>query len=133
MSRRPLTRTASRPTHATRRTTGDTAAVLVRAGDKVLGTIARLSGGDVGDAMSGGFTHRPPFTDYADLFLRLHKASAANEPTDAIRDEIEAAGIEVWHSVHDMRLDRPGSIAIAGGDVHFRPNDAFVMLRTGGL
>ena len=131
--RRPLTQTVSRPTNTTRRATGDTAAVLVRAGDKVLGAIARLSGGDVGDGMSGAFAHRPPFVDYADLFQRLHKANAANESTDEVRAEIEAAGIEVWHSVHDMRLDRPGSISIAGGEVHFRPNDAFVVLRTGGL
>ena len=133
MSRRPLTRSASRPANTTRRTMGDTAAVLVRAGDKVLGSIARLSGGDVGDGMSGAFTHRAAFADYADLFQRLQKASAGNEPTDEMRAEIESAGIEVWHSVHDMRLDRPGSISIAGGEVHFRPNDAFVMLRTGGL
>ena len=131
--RRPLSRSAARPTNTTRRTTGDTAAVLVRAGDKVLGSVARLAGGDVGDRMSGSFTHRPSFVDYAEMFQRLQTAIETNDPTDDIRAEIEAAGIEVWHSINDMRLDRPQSIEITGGEVHFRPNDAFVMMRTGGL
>lgn len=133
MPRRPLSRPPPRPSNTTRRTTGDTAAVLVRAGDKVLGAVARLSGDEVGDRMSGSFTHRPSFVDYADMFQRLQKAIDTNEPTDDTRAEIEAAGIEVWHSVNDMRLDRPQSIGITGGEVHFRPNDAFIMMRTGGL
>lgn len=133
MPRRPLSRPPPRPSSTTRRTTGDTAAVLVRAGDTVLGSVARMGGGDVGDQMSGAFTHRPSFVDYVEMFQRLQKAIETNAPTDAIRAEIEAAGVEIWHSVNEMRLDRPHSIVITGGEVHFRPNDAFVMMRTGGL
>jgi hypothetical protein len=119
------------PTTVTRRTTGDTAAVLVRAGDKVLGSIARLAG--EGDRMSGLFTHRPAYTDFADKFARLQQAVDAGLPADEIRAEIEGAGVEVWHTVHEMRLDQSLSLVIAGGEAHFRPTDAFLMMRTGGL
>jgi hypothetical protein len=133
--RRPASRPVRPPIGAkpvTRRVSGDSAAVLVRVGDKVLGSVARL-GGDEGVQMTGAFTNRPAFTDYVDLFLRLDRAIAAGAPADDIRAEIAAAGIEVWHTVHEMRLDRPGSLTISGGEVRFHPTDAFVMMRTGGL
>lgn len=118
----------------TRRTSGDSAQILLRAGDKVLGQVSRLAGDD-GAVMAGAFTHRPAFADFVDLFVRLEKATAAGDAAAAAaaRGEVEAAAIEVWHSVHDMRLDQPGSLVIAGGEVRFRPTDAFLMMRTGGL
>jgi hypothetical protein len=118
----------------TRRTTGDTAQVLIRAGDKILGQVARLTG-DMGALMSGTFTHRPAFTDLVDVFQRLERATAAGDTAAAAaaRAEIDAAGVEVWHTVHEMRLDQPGSLVIAAGEVRFRPTDSFLMMRTGGL
>ena len=133
--RRPASRPVRPPIGAkpvTRRVSGDTAAVLVRTGDKVLGSIARLSG-DEGVLMAGAFTNRPAYTDYVDLFLRLEKAVASGAPADDIRAEIAAAGIEVWHTGHEMRIDRAGTLVIAGGEARFMPTDAFVMMRTGGL
>lgn len=118
----------------TRRTTGDTAQILVRAGDKVLGQVARLAGDD-GAVMSGAFTHRPAFADFVDLFARLERATSAGDAAtaEAARGEIAALGIEVWHTVHEMRLDQPGSLVIAAGEARFRPTDSFLMMRTGGL
>ena len=137
--RRPLrpTKPAGGPATGapiTRRTTGDSAQVLVRASDKVLGSVARLAGDD-GAVMAGPFTHRPAFADFAEVFARLDKATTAGDTdaAQAARAEIDAAAIEVFHTVHEMRLDQPGSLVIAGGEVRFRPTDSFLMMRTGGL
>lgn len=107
-------------------------AVSVRAGDKVLGSVVRLQT-DEGVTMSGGFTHSPAYADFTMLFARLERAIADGQPTDAIYAELEAKEVQVWHSVHEMRIDRPNSIVIAQGQVRFVPNDSFVMMRTGGL
>lgn len=125
-------RPALRRRSVTVRKTPDAGVVSVRAGDKVLGTVQRLAG-EASAIMTGGFTHLPAFADVAPLFARLERAMAAGDPEDAIRAEIEAAGVHVWHAAHEMRLDQARSISIGAGEVRFRATDAFVMLRTGGL
>lgn len=131
---RPVRTGQQTGTPVTRRTTGDSAQVLVRAGDKVLGSVARLAGDD-GAVMAGAFTHRPAYADFVELFARLDKATAAGDAAaiEAARAGIDAARIEVFHTVHEMRLDQPGSLVITGGEVRFRPTDSFLMMRTGGL
>jgi hypothetical protein len=32
-----------------------------------------------------------------------------------------------------MRIDRPASLRVVAGEVQFAPNDAYLMMRTGGL
>ncbi|MFM9938809.1 MAG: hypothetical protein ACKVP7_04855 [Hyphomicrobiaceae bacterium] len=129
-----MRRPGSRPVSVTRRSTGDTAQIIVRAGDKELGAITQL-GSDGTDTLSGNFTNRPAFADVAAVFNELAKAVAANDAVtvNERRAEIAKLGIEVWHSVHDMRIDEAGSLAIAGGKASFRPNGAFQMMRTGGI
>ena len=129
-----MRRPASRPVSVTRRTTGDTASIIVRAGDKQFGAITQL-GPDADDALSGSFVHRPAFGDVAAVFNELARAIQAADPgaIASRREELAQLGVEVWHSVHDMRIDAPGSLTIAAGRARFRPNDAFLMLRTGGL
>jgi phosphatidylglycerol lysyltransferase len=39
----------------------------------------------------------------------------------------------VYHLQHDMRIDRPATVQILGGEARFTPNDAYLMMRTGGL
>ena len=129
-----MRRTASRPVHVTRRTSGDSATIIVRAGDKDLGVIASL-GSDAGDMLSGSFSNRPAFIDFADLFRTLaepHQKPDADAVT-AARASLEAASVGVWHSAHDMRIDEPGTLVIAGGRARFRANAAFLMMRTGGI
>ena len=130
MSRRPV----SRPVSVTRRTSGDTAAIVVRAGDKDLGAISQL-GSEDDDTLSGNFANRPAFGDYSALFKDLALALQSNdgEAVATRRTEMAKLNVEVWHSVHDMRIDEPGSLAIANGRARFQPNAAFLMMRTGGL
>lgn len=129
-----MRRPQSRPVSVTRRSTGDTAQIVVRAGDKELGAIMQL-GSDGGDTLSGNFVNRPAFADVAVIFNDLARALSANDASaaEAHRADIRAMAIEVWHSVHDMRIDEAGSLTIAAGRASFRPNGAFLMMRTGGL
>lgn len=108
--------------------------IEVRANDKVLGEVARLQS-ESDQAMSGGFSHRPAYADYAPLFLQLARALDAGNAEEAagVRDRLEAQGVEVWHTSHEMRIDRPQSLVIKDGKARFAPNDAFIMMRTGGL
>jgi hypothetical protein len=112
----------------------DGGVVEVRANDKVLGEVVRLAS-ESSDAMTGSFSHRPAYADYAPLFLSLSRALDAGEQTAAadIRARLEAQGVEVWHTSHDMRIDRPQSLVIADGKIRFVPNDSFLMMRSGGL
>lgn len=128
--RRPVTR----PVSVTRRTTGDSADIVVRAGGKDIGSIGRLGAGE-GDRLAGIFTHRPAFADVSGVFAAHARAIATgDEAARAVSEnEIAALGCEVWHSVHDMRIDEPGSLVIGSGEASFRPNGAFLMMRTGGL
>ncbi len=116
------------------RISADGGIVEIRANDKVLGEVARLQ--SASDAvMTGAFSHRPAYADYAPLFLQLARAIEAGRADEAgeVRARLEAQGVEVWHTSHEMRIDRPLSLAIADGKVSFAPNDAFLMKRTGGL
>lgn len=128
--RRPAGRTAQ----VSRRSSGDTAAVLVRAGDKEFGAITQL-GSEENDMLSGNFANRPAFADVADLFLALGASpdGADSAASRAARAQLDSLGLEVWHSVHEMRIDEPGTLTIAGGRARFRANAAFHMMRTGGL
>lgn len=129
-----MRRPTSRPVSITRRTTGDTATVLVRAKGRDLGAITQL--GPESDAtLAGTFVHRPAFADAAEAF-RAH--AAAVQAGDAVEiaaraADVAALGVDVWHTGHDMRIDEPGSLTIAGGRARFRPSGAFLMLRTGGI
>ena len=134
--RRPIlpVRSSSRPVSVTRRTSGDTATILVRAGDKDLGAITQL-GQEVDDTLGGNFVNRPAFADLAPAFRAHYEARIAGE-ADRIATALAALAphrIEVWHSVHDMRIDEPGTLVIGAGRARFRPNAAFLMMRTGGL
>lgn len=108
--------------------------VEVRANDKVLGEVARLQS-ESDAVMRGAFSHRPAYADYAPLFLQLARAVDAGRTDEAadVSGRLEAQGVEVWHTSHDMRIDRPRSLVIADGKATFAPNDAFLMMRTGGL
>lgn len=108
--------------------------IEVRANDKVLGEVARLAT-ESDQLMTGGFSHRPAYADYAPLFLQLTRALDAGQQAEAaeVHARLEAQGVEVWHTSHDMRIDRPHSLVIGDGKVRFAPNDAFLMMRTGGL
>ncbi len=112
----------------------DGGTIEVRANDKVLGEVARLQS-ESDAAMSGSFSHRPAYADYAPLFLQLARAVEAGQLAEAgeVHARLETQGVEVWHNSHEMRIDRPHSLVIAEGKVRFAPNDAFLMMRTGGL
>lgn len=114
--------------------TPDQAGVTLRSGETVLGKVTNLAG-ESGLEMAGRFTNAPAFADHADRFARLAEARVAgNGPAiAALAEEIEALGIHLHHGVHDMRIDRPLSLVISGGEVRFLPTDAFLILRSGGL
>ena len=116
------------------RKSADGGTIEVRSGDRVLGQVSGLQGEDGGD-MTGGFTHRPAYADFSVQFLALSRAQSdgRSEEAAAIRVALQAARVEIWHTAHDMRIDKPGTIAIGEGRVRFAPNDAFLMMRTGGL
>jgi hypothetical protein len=119
---------------ATVKRSADGGVVELRAGDKVLGYVSGLSS-QSDRLMTATFSHHPAYADFAPVFLRLARAieaGRADEEADA-RSALEAAGVEVWHTSHDMRIDKPGTLSIAEGLIGFAPNDAFVMMRTGGL
>ncbi len=117
------------------RQSGDTGTIEIRSGEKVLGVVTGLAT-QADDRMGGSFNHRPAYADYAALFHELERALAAPAAAAEVlarRDALEAAKIEVWHVVHEMRIDTAGSLAIVAGKVTFQPNGAFLMMRTGGL
>ena len=129
-----MRRPAARPITVTKRTSGDTAQILVRAGDKDLGTITQM-GSDSDDTLSGNFANRPAFADLADAFHALTGAVQSGDipAVSSARARLEGLSVQVWHSVHEMRIDEPGSLVITAGRARFRPNAAFLMMRTGGL
>ena len=112
----------------------DGGTVELRANDKVLGEIARLET-HTDQLMSGAFSHSPAYADYGPLFLQLARAREAGDTVAAasLRERLEQQGVEVWHNSYEMRIDRPLSLEVGDGKVHFAPNDAFLMMRTGGL
>ncbi len=129
-----MARTASRTVTVKRR--GETATIELRCGETVLGTLRNVAGATGGSAtMSGAFTHAPAYADFTERFLglssALKNADAAGAAT--LQAEIEAAGVHVYHTQHDMRIDRPGTVQMIDGQVLFAPSDAYLMMRTGGL
>lgn len=114
----------------------DAGGISVRCGDTTLGTVTGLSGG-ADSGMTGLFTHTPAYVEHAERFIALARALGAGgervAEAAALRAESERLGIHVYHEVHDMRIDVPGSLEIAAGEVRFQAADAFLMMRTGGL
>ena len=129
-----MARTATRSVTIKKR--GEAAPIELRAGETTLGALRNVSGA-TGDSatMSGLFAHAPAYGDYTDRFLAIAAALKAGDEAAAatVQREIEAAGVHVYHLQHDMRIDRPASVQVIGGEVRFSPNDAYLMMRTGGL
>ena len=129
-----MARTASRSVTIKKR--GEAAPIELRAGETTLGALRNVSGA-TGDSatMSGLFAHAPAYADYTERFLSIVSALKAGDvaAAAAIQREIEAAGVHVYHLQHDMRIDRPASVQVIDGEVRFSPNDAYLMMRTGGL
>lgn len=114
----------------------ETATIELRCGGTTLGTVSGLAGTSGGDAtMTGRFTHAPAYVEHAERFLELAQAAEAGDAARvaALQAEIEALGLHVHHTQHDMRIDKPGTLTLIKGDVRFAPNDAYLMMRTGGL
>lgn len=114
----------------------EAAPIELRAGETTLGSLRNVAGA-TGDSatMSGLFTHVPAYADFTERFLALASALKADDAATAatMQTEIETAGVHVYHLQHDMRIDRPASVQVIGGEVRFSPNDAYLMMRTGGL
>ncbi len=129
-----MARTATRSVTIKKR--GEAAPIELRAGETTLGSLRNVAGA-TGDSatMSGLFTHAPAYADFTERFLTIASAIKAGDTASAaaIQTEIEAAGVHVYHLQHDMRIDRPASVQVIGGEVRFSPNDAYLMMRTGGL
>lgn len=129
-----MARTATRSVTIKKR--AETASIELRAGETTLGALRGVAG-TVGDSatMSGQFTHAPAYADYTERFLALAKAVHAGDAVGAaaIQADLERAGVHVFHAQHEMRIDRPASVTVIGGEVRFTPNDAYLMMRTGGL
>lgn len=102
----------------------------VRIGETELGRIGSLTAALDG-ALWGTFEHRPAFADHAERFIARARAEGTAEAA-ALAREMEGVGIHVWHGVHQMRIDVPGTLSIAKGQARFRPTDTFTMIRTGG-
>lgn len=129
-----MARTATRS--VTIRKRAEAATIELRCGETVLGALRNVAGATGGGAtMSGAFTHAPAHADFAERFLALSSALKTGDTTAAaaIQAEIEAAGVHVYHTQHDMRIDRPGTAQVLDGEVRFAPSDAYLMMRTGGL
>jgi len=128
-----MARSATRT--VTIRKRAEAAPIELRAGETTLGALRNVAG-TTGDSatMSGLFTHAPAYADFTQRFLALGSAlKAGDAAAAALQSEIEAAGVHVYHLQHDMRIDRPATVQIIGGEVRFTPNDAYLMMRTGGL
>ena len=127
-----MARTATR----TVKRRAEMATIELRAGETTLGALRGVAG-TVGDSatMSGQFTHAPAYADFTDRFLALATALRDSDAPRAAteRADLEAAGVHVYHAQHEMRIDRPATVQIVGGEVRFTPNDAYLMMRTGGL
>jgi hypothetical protein len=129
-----MARTATRTVTVKKR--AETASIELRAGETTLGALRGVAG-TVGDSatMTGQFTHAPAYVDFTESFLALATALRDGDArrVEAERASLEAAGVHVYHAQHEMRIDRPATIQIVGGEVRFAPNDAYLMMRTGGL
>jgi hypothetical protein len=129
-----MPRSATRSVTVKRR--AEMAAIELRCGETTLGALRGVAG-TVGDSatMTGQFTHAPAYVDFSERFLAL---ATALRDGDALRaaaeqSDLENAGVHVYHAQHEMRIDRPATVQVVGGEVRFTPNDAYLMMRTGGL
>lgn len=114
----------------------ETATIELRCGNSVLGGLRNVTAASGESAtMVGQFTHSPAFADHSDRFLALATALRTGDTAAVatLQAEIEAAGVHVYHAQHEMRIDRPGSVQVIGGEVSFSPSDGYLMMRTGGL
>lgn len=129
-----MARSATRSVTVKRR--AETATIELRAGETTLGTL-RAVAGTVGDSatMSGQFTHAPAYADFTERFLALATALRDGDASLAAseRAALESANVHLYHVQHEMRIDRPGTVQMIAGEVRFTPNDAYLMMRTGGL
>jgi glucose/arabinose dehydrogenase len=129
-----MARTATRTVTVKRR--AEMATIELRAGETTLGSLRGVAG-TVGDSatMSGQFTHAPAYADFTERFLALATAMRDGDAARAAaeRATLESAGVHVYHAQHEMRIDRPASVHMVGGEICFTPNDAYLMMRTGGL
>lgn len=129
-----MARSAPRTVTVKRR--AEMATIELRCGETTLGTLRGVAG-TVGDraTMTGQFTHAPAYADHTERFLALATALREGDAPRAAaeRAAVEAAGVHVYHAQHEMRIDRPSTVQVVGGEVRFTPNDAYLMMRTGGL
>jgi hypothetical protein len=129
-----MARTATRSVTIKKR--AEAAPIELRVGETTLGSVRNVAGA-TGDSatMSGLFTHAPAYVDFTDRFLAIASALKAGDIAGAatIQAELETAGVHVYHLQHEMRIDRSKSVHVIGGEVRFAPNDAYLMMRTGGL
>lgn len=93
--------------------------ISVRCGTDVIGAVTRLEGND--EQMRGHFTHGPHYDTHAHLLAGPDKAAR------------EQAGLHVFSAVHDMRIDEEETLVVDGDEVRFKPDAAFIVLRSGGL
>lgn len=129
-----MARTATRSVTIKKR--AEAATIELRCGETVLGALRNVAGATGGAATMGGvFTHAPAYADYTERFLALSSALKSDDAAAiaAIQSDLEGAGVHVYHTQHDMRIDRPGTVQMADGHVRFAPSDAYLMMRTGGL
>jgi hypothetical protein len=112
------------------------ATIELRCGETTLGSLRGVAG-TVGDSatMTGQFTHAPAYADHTESFLALATALRDGDAARAAaaQADLETAGVHVYHGQHEMRIDRPSTVRVVGGEVRFTPNDAYLMMRTGGL
>jgi hypothetical protein len=129
-----MARTATRTVTVRKR--AESASIELRAGETTLGVLRGVAG-TVGDSatITGKFTHAPAYVDFTERFLALATALRDGDAprVEGERASLEAAGVHVYHAQHEMRIDRPATVQTDGGEVRFTPNDAYLMLRTGGL
>lgn len=112
-------------------------AIELRAGEAVIGRLVDMREAIGHQGMVARFENTPAFVDHRDTFRALAKALGGGEGSGAeaarLRAELERAGVHVHHAIHDMRIDEPATISLVAGEVRFKANGAFAMMRSGGL
>jgi hypothetical protein len=93
--------------------------ISVRCGSDIVGTVTQLEGGN--EQMSGRFTRGAQYDKYARLLGAGDKAAR------------EKAGLHIFSAVHDMRIDQEETLEVDADVVRFKPDAAFIVLRSGGL
>lgn len=93
--------------------------ISVRCGADIVGTVTRLGGSD--EQMRGHFTPGPHYDKHAHVLTGPDKTAR------------ERAELHVFSAVHDMRIDEEETLVVDGAEVRFKPDPAFIVLRSGGL